>query len=533
MRPLSLATLLGFFCFLFLLFLIFGRSESGAEEAYFSKVLSEAEVVETVRVDERVYEVSEGLVVGLSGAVGARERLRAQKLAYSLALARRAPLLDLTGTNPEKLMEAVRDLSRARDGLMMIQETTREALIVRSLYPIEFLTTLAQVESARQDFLNSGDDLLGARYALALEGAVRAGKRSIADFKKTFQHIEKSSGGIRIPGLGGTITVSRLSASLTAIEHGFDATAQSLRKRRSCISGDLDACSSPDLAIPLLDTGVPPPFRPELRARADEVRSIFAEATGQPEIETAKMIELSSSVCAGALPAPYYFLPPLAISRPPRQFLNDIFFIPTNQPRAPVLEYLRTKLNMRFSRSNPLSFYQCPDVGSDTSAILATVSAVSHAQARSSRTPEAIRLLSRPFYSEADARSYVAAALASVPDDDLIALSLIFENRGAELEKTVQRIADIELNDLRLKEEGVPLDLRAEYLLLVHSAYPTLFQSYNPSFGAERVSLREKNAADLKELLQRKIPYSILRESVSREDIIRDMRAHSDFENAD
>jgi len=66
-----------------------------------------------------------------------------------------------------------------------------------------------------------------------------------------------------------------------------------------------------------------------------EVRTLLAESARKPGFETNMAVALASSTCIGALPGPYYVLPPQKETFPWISFLNDAFFTDTAGGNGP------------------------------------------------------------------------------------------------------------------------------------------------------------------------------------------------------
>lgn len=479
------------------------------------------------------------------GALAANEEdtysLRVVQTRYARELALRSPLFDLSGTDPNDLRNAAHALAAVQNELAASQLTAEDTTAVRSLYPIEFLLSLADLEEARRTFIDSGASMDRMRYDVRLADAILIGSHAVDGFDHVFQEIA-SAHPARFPTHNGSITTESMLATLAYIKEGFENTAEAAKKRGRCLDGHIASCDVALLQTPVPDLPIIPEPSEEMLQNVAAVRSLLAESTNTPDYNTRTAAALASSACVGAASTPPYFFLPAIPGQPVRmQYLNDLFFTTTAGLSAPTIDFLRDSLGITYSRINPAVFYICPDAGRDAAAIRAITATATfalkhpdiaaHVQfppsgAISLREDAAIR------YLRAALEESAAEPASTEAFEELIAVALMFTDRGADLDAVVREIADVGSADLRLKESGVPFDLSAATLFLTHSAFPTLFQSYNPSFGSRTHALRRAHVADAVAVASMYRPYTALRRAVSREKFVRDLSTFFTFEDA-
>lgn len=362
-----------------------------------------------------------------------------------LALTERDPLLDITGTDTETLKEAINDLSRVAEELAVVQQTKRDAALIAHLYPLDFLSYLVELETSRREFLDARSYESMRAYKKNLREAISTGKKEARDFVFSFREATRDARISEFRGISGLLDL-RDGAWSDALMARFDELEKTLSARDRCTSGrvpcDVAHFAPPVPAQPARLLSEPPT---QLTA---EVYGLFKRSVGG---ESTTIVELTESVCAASLPPPYYLWVQNATTKDALRLLNDVFFIPTDR-KGEVLSYMRETLDMSYTPINPFTFYVCPDSGRDVSD------------------------------------AYVAMYQEELPAHEL---ALMQKNRGAGLEKVVREAAELLRADLDLKHDGVPFFLSAGEMFMTHSAFLTLFQTYNPSFGPTIAAPRE------------------------------------------
>ena len=436
----------------------------------------------------------------------------------ALELAQRAPLFDLGGTDPEALGRAAERLEEVEQALAAVQASATEAELVRSLYPIAFLRSLAELEGTRRAFLTSGSPADGEKYEKALARALEAGRTDIARFAEAFSALSPAR-AITIPGPGGMMTSESMRAVITDIEEGFARIKRELDARRRCVAGVFFLCPGTPASLARLSSAA----GAEEQA-LPEILSIVSEAM-EPSFRSDPIVRLETSVCLAAHEGPYDVL---VSSREehnpfPLRSLSELFFVRLGE--GPSQQYF-FDLGMRVYAPNPYAMYLCPEVARDRAAVVASLMLAHFAGEHPSVAPELRERLIRAV-SEIDARAY-AELLARESDDSLRQAGeeflRMFRNNSAGLDIVVNEVARTDRVALRLYEEGVPYDVSARYYFLTHSAFPSLFGAHNPSFGSKGVSLREDSETNRAALRGTYIPYEEITKQFSREKLIEDMR---------
>ena len=146
------------------------RVQKAVAAQYFAAVLRTLNISETVMVGHITYQVEHGTIRAMNGRpIAPADSFDVLRTAYALSLARRAPILDLAGTDPDALSTSTKQLARVQAQLADLQKTSQaHAAVGTALYPIRFLELLSTLEKARLTFINTGSSTLDSAYQTAL-----------------------------------------------------------------------------------------------------------------------------------------------------------------------------------------------------------------------------------------------------------------------------------------------------------------------------------------------------------------------------
>ena len=465
--------------------------------SFFAERLKKIGGEETVVAEGTSYIVRDGSIA-TSSPLRNDIKYRVLSLTYLKVLTERSPFLSLAGTDPRKLTDALSQLADTATMLAEIQESPSDRTLVSSaLYPLAFLTALAEAEQARLTFLTSGRDTDADNYADKLTQAVEYYKRDLITFKKAF---EKTVPASARPYATEQDIISREN-SLKALDDLYAAMTrtQSLIERRArCIKGTTKNCDAADetfARIQLIQsTPSPSPTAIDLAIR---VRTIMVNAGIQIPSQDNPMVTLGSSACIkDSTPTALFFV----LSEKGTIHVGDIRLLKTDTYRdVPFYEYFYDR-GVAYAPSYPFSYYKCPEIAEDVGRFLA-VRAVrmfayqtplsSLSSASDARTLGALeRKLSSPtLIHESDAIEYLAlaqkiAAQQALPPEIVLSiapLSLQTRDRSAGLDHTIDRMAQVEEINLNLRQKRVPVDLAAPYLFFVRSGFPSLLLAGNTS----------------------------------------------------
>lgn len=500
------------FALLGALFLHKERRDAQASD-FFERALAAADVTVDVTVAGRSVRVENGR----AQADNLRERVEALRVAYAYALARYAPLLALPKTDPRELGEVLVRLESIRDGLSGAQETAQDAMAVKKgLYPVAFLRALAQLERSRLDFLADPSDEGALKYQRAQETAARSLRSDVQAHTEAFERVvPPTQAGYGV--FGGVMTRDSIVRSISSLSEGADATTRAVKDRERCLMGSLAHCPEEPLRAP--STEIPAhdvPF-PDL-STVRSVRSLFAQANGNPEYSQGALVQLSSSACLASFDTyPVYSLQHRRAgvkSTYSPEWASEVLFVPSDQhENVPFYRYFKDK-DVEYVYFPALEFYKCPELAYDFSRIFATLEIQKAARAlsfsRYATSSPALksleaRLINPPsgVLRERDAIEYIAAArenislMSHTDRAELDELALMLALRTAQFDKYIARALEDEWSNLNLREKGVPVELSAPYLFFAKSGFYGFFQGANDSVaGLQQPPLDRAIAAD-------------------------------------
>ena len=499
---------------------------------FFSSTLRENNIIETVSVEGARYKVADGTVVSEHGRPSSFDRYRALRVAYALTLAKRSPLLGISGVDPDSLEKSVSELARSTRALADMQKDPRDVALVRdSLYPLDFLNKLASHERARQRFISSGSNADEYGYELSIQKTIHAGQADAERFARNLRE-EVGDASFRFATLGGMITRDTLLSSAQTVVLRFNELEELARARERCLDGTVSLCDIRDVM-----RTVPEPVEP-----IGDTPFITLRAGTDPDLSKNNVRPvLSTSVCLAEEPGPYVFVygNPRGVSRMPLRYIRELYFRPAGQFES-TMQYMRNELDIDYAPVNPIEFYQCPDVLSDIGGAYAVLETVRFAQSHPYAPEERTRLLSSATFRDSDAIAYLRAAAAEMSIEDPVgfdaaekelgAVLNMWRERNGGLDVLVSLIVSVNNQDMKLSARGVPFDLSARTLFLTHSAFPSLFLALSPRTGVSPITLRETTSTDASSIRADVIPYTELVRTVPREKIVHDFEAFLSFE---
>jgi hypothetical protein len=510
------------------------RTHQRAASQYFSSALKDAHISVSVEIGKTRYDVANGIIVPEDKSISDREKYHILQRAYELALANRAPLLDIAGVDALSLESAVDHLSRTQMTLAGAQEDSHDSAMIGSLYPITFLNDLAALRTARSAFLASGSDADALVYQNMIKRTVNDKGRDLGRFQRAFNE-NAALKNYRFPTLAGTISRSSMLDVIGSLRTGLDNLEIRSKDRERCIAGYIRYCDENELIL------VPPLNEP---AEAPGPISIPLNTGVGESRPDDTYVALNKSTCLGPDQEPYIFAAgdPVGRKRMPLWYSGNAFLSPMEGSRGDYMEYLRTQLDMNYTIVNPLEFYICPDVLNDFASVYSIIAIVRFAQSHTEFAhQERTILLSEPVYREADAVSYLHAVTIEIgaehrAETDLVQRELeellhMRTDRAAGLDMLIATMATVNALDANLKADGMPIDISAQNLYMTHTAFPSLLGIGNPVGNSSAHPLRIANADDAAILSQRMIPYSELVKTVPRDVLLHDVATFQSFEN--
>ena len=468
------------------------------------------------------------------------------RLAYAQALARRAPLFDTSGIDPDALLRAIEALKTSTAHTIDNAGTSTGKDLFPSLYPVRFLHAIAETERARRAFLASGENTDEQIYEERQQEAAAAGESDVENLKESFLNIFKGR-TYRFSGLGGMISTSLLISNTDTVKARMQEVRAVLGERTLCIQGHITHCNKADILPPMIPETPSFQILPADLKVSEEIETLKHDAISN--VHPYRTVILASSSCMGILPGPYFF--ELESNQTggrtiPLKYVHELYFqelTAKERSQNPLFAYLAYTYGITYKATNPMMFYVCPELGNDESRARALSLVADFAAAHPSiaRTQSALLRGSGPL-TEWDALAYLRSARNETVTDgsehefetvnDLIR---IYRDRSIGLDTIISQIAYT--NDVHATRvaQGIPYHISPLYLFLTHSAYPTLFLTDNPSAGRSIISIREPDSyADTRSIFERNFTtYSYLIGTVSRDKILHDIRVLLKFDGVE
>lgn len=510
--------------------------QTGTQVAFMKGALENAGVEETVEVNGHHYMVKGGRVIDHAGALLEEDSipLRVYTLAYELALARRSPVLAIPGTDTDKLTDAAIDLAENQRHIGALQEDPKIAeLVSSSLYPVKFLQALARAEAARREFLGAGNEASARAYQRALLDAVHAYESDARAISRAIETIVKKDRKFVV--LAGSIDLSSINGALASIAERASFMRQKLVQRGACINGTLTLCIPEDLKVPTIDVTQEKSETSSLSLANDVISLLSKGYDGAALRQYRPLVALHGSSCADGFPEPHYYLLRVHEKRPEDirigalLFVGDLLSYRTDQlmqrtesPNDPIAA-LREK-GVSFAVFSPGNYYLCPSIGEDLGRSVATYKAFVMHYGTSS--------VARSVADERESQRYIASVLSTPGSsksviDEATDIALMFNGKSANLDLIAQEIADYQNGTIRQKEQGLSIDVGAEWEFLVRSGVTALLMFQHNERGIESVSIFSDTLPT-----RERVPlvrWSDIRTRISESEIIEDIRTLTEF----
>ena len=515
----ALATLLSIgVAIFFVVFVADKKSESPIK--FYEQALQGAHVYENVVVGEKNYRIENGIIVG-GNETSSHITAEIFRVAYAKTLARRSPIMALVGAEPDTLQDAITALADAREMLALHQKTFRERVaVLTTLYPLEFLTSLAQTERARLIFLESGNKSDLVQYELLQNMALKNYKRDIEHFKNTFAMVVPNDAPV-YSTMKHIITRKGVGLLLNELEREAQMAFSTISERKLCLSGKTKYCSINDLEFPTIPVPKEKKISLSLLERAHTTRALYAKSSGDIRVLNEPIIALSESLCTPNSPeAPLFVLKKLTSPHSYPLYLNDLFLVnTTRQSHVQMFEHL-TGLGISYAPFDPMVYYACPFDGYDLGKILAIRAIVSFA----ANTPmsiyatgEDLEVLKRSennfkdtsgITTERSAVEYLTIAKKVIENNHVpenithavATLSLQLKNGGLQIEDIIRLIYHIEISKIKLVHSNSLSPLDTWVLFYTRSDFMTLFLPFSFLETKRLASLLELNTMPLEKM---------------------------------
>ena len=450
-------------------------------------------------VDGATYTVAGSSVTSAGAPVTDGVRLSALELAYALTLVRRSPILDLEGTDPEKLRAAVTQLATSQKKLSDAQTTDANKAAIQSLYPISFLNALTDAEAARQQFIASGSDKDEQSYQEKLLAAIAAGKNDVASFSTSYRSVGHPAYALA----GGVVQGKAIQAELQSIQTGFSTVEARARARAECIAGSTQACDTNELALDLSGATT--------TASATHVPQSVYDTISLFKLKTSPtIVYLTDTDCISSLNGQPYYLLTATQGVTSILYAGDAYFTRLGDRFDSV--FFRN-LGVSYLYYNPIIYYSC----FESPGIIAQAEATQQAA-------QALGLSGQSALDERSIQNALRAALqnaSSTQQHELLKPYLMLQDSSAGFDQLVYEIGLGGERLLGQSAAGIGVDTSAKFYYDAKSGFYALFLASNPSAGSKKTDLYAK--ATVNPFASTVVPWSTLRTTVSVQSIQHDL----------
>ncbi len=470
------------------------RVQKAVATQYFAGVLRTLNISETVTVGHITYRVERGMIRTMNGnPITPADSFNILQTAYALSLARRAPILDLAGTDPDALSTSTKQLARVQAQLADLQKTPQaDTAVGTALYPIRFLKSLSTLERTRLVFINTGSDTFDATYQTALTRALAEGATDLALFEDAYAATAADNRS-SYETLSGVVSKKSTIRALQQLDDAYRSAAARHSAVLSCVGGDISLCEPSDLVTNIHDTAGPDDA--EVSSSARESMRILATAH-HTDYSNTTVVALARSACMGNESGPYFFISEPLQTRQSSSltFINDLFFHPIggNIPNNAAMLLWFKSHEVSYLFYNPMSYYACPNSAVDIAQAYAVQHAVAlpHTAGTSSVTGGMTLLSESKITAELSRRlrDERAATSTSSDIDAVLNTYLMLRDNSASLETLVAEIAASEAADIAMTKRGTPADTSAEFLFASQSGYFALFLAHNRSLAPDAIT---------------------------------------------
>ncbi len=491
------------------------RRQQKSTVVFFTHTLATAHFRGKISIGNHHYTVNDGTVSKDGLPVYGNEALPAMRLAYEKTAARREPLFSLAGVDGGQFLSAVGELSKTRDALAARQGDPSDASLVRtSLYPIDFLTALGNLEIARTEFLASGDLSDAKKYETAQARTIGAYSKDLALFRSAFLDAVPENTRTYATPLN-FVTRDAVLRALDAYSRGVGDIQKTAARRQACFRGNIRACETSDIALPELDQI--PHANVAQGALAFGQKNFGLLSKADYVFEKSPLILLPDSACfvpsTGTSPLYAFQVRGDAGTTSPQiapTLVGDLLLIESG-PHAdqPFYRYFASH-GIRYVAMHEIDYYECLTEHRDQGSLMALRNVLKFAKttplsaylsgssAASLHSSEQVFTKSGVI-SEKDIVDYVRegermVASATLPEglsDTVVSLAVQVHDKDIGLYRTMLDIELFETMNMRMADTGIGIDFRPLFLIFTRSAFTDLF--YTGYYTQDPQTLFEKN----------------------------------------
>lgn len=477
-------------------------------------------LVPPVTIGNVSYTVQNGVVQQGGKDVDAATQAEVLRIAYASVMSRIDPVFGMEGTDPDRLIASVNDLTSTDHSIAALYDLADAAVLQQSLYPIDMLDSAAQTERDRQALITAPSLATAQQYytslgdTIAYDIAFSQGLETLLTNNSSIDH----AGPLMF--FGGYTSGAQYANAIQQYLSALQADKQQVALRSGCLQYFSSQCPSLSDALATLtapqtaDTQVSASSTPADVSGDRTIMEAFLSGQALGSSESGFFtVALPQSSCFPQMPVTYY----LVWTHPGSNgttvfdpaFISDIYFYDTKtfvDPR--VTPTLSSQVPYLYqSAANP---YMCLTSGDDLTRLM-TVSTIRSTlanaplfagDASSSIASLEQTIVSSDVVNEADVVTYLnqlrdmlqsegEAGLASTIGaskvfeiEDLLAIST---ERSANFDEIVEDAVTHENAVSVYAAKGAPISL--SFMLLARSYSPFLLLTYNGSVSSSSLAI--------------------------------------------
>lgn len=358
-----------------------------AQAQFFADVLKTHRIVTDVSIGGETYTVNTGTVTKGGETITGRSALPALRLAYAITVAERRPILNLEGTLPLAMKNALDALEKTRDVITVAMKNIHPSYDTSSnefIYPIQFLRKATDAEEARQQLLKERSAEAYSIYAHARRIALEEGVRSLKGYQQVATSLTEKETNLSksYQTIVGTFSQERWLTSIGELVGDLEGALISSTKYEECARGMTDSCMpDAELRLPAIQDKLFAATTPSAAAvaQARTVVKLYNDTIGHGTPATPGLLyELSADSCT-----PLSSTGPALFGLGHQQifpddrlpyitYVSDLVLMPTAAyPEESVYgKYLESK-NITSAPLSSTNHYVCPTNAADLAIALA------------------------------------------------------------------------------------------------------------------------------------------------------------------
>jgi hypothetical protein len=468
-------------------------------------------IVPPVSIENGIYNVENGKVLNGGKTVSGPTAERAFLLAHAAVLSRIDPLFALDGTDQDKLKESLQELDGFVRRILPFYNSNDALKIKNYQFPLDFLNSLADAESARQIFIQTPSEENAREYYKKLGTAIDLDIEYAKNIETLFRDPEiiGDSPG-RFGFLGGYTTPVKYALAINKYRLSVEDKKLELEKRIACLDKFSPDCAFLKSAFANLTQMSGITFTPQepLPQEAQDNRQLVKNlltVIAQSAPNDFPVVAVEDSLCFARSPHAYYQTWINTGINGGRTFslyvISDLYFYDSKLHTQEVRVTPYVRKNIPYLYQPAANLYMCATAGNDLTRAITLdeirtriLNTKDLALIDQSTAELGEKIAAQDTIYEAEVREYVdgLASLLSARGEkafakktntetvlDVEKILLIWRQRSPRFDEIIRDVIKNEQGVIILGQKGAPIPLFT--VLLARSYLPITLLSYNRS----------------------------------------------------